>query len=61
MTGPYLLGNIVLYSDEIKEYNIADEYTSLGLLIPSKASHTLAQTLKDFQGENPRLGFRSLL
>ena len=43
MTGPYLLENTVLYSDDIKGYNIAAEYTSLGLLIPSKASHTLAQ------------------
>ena len=58
MIGPCPLENTVLYSDEIKEYNIAAEYTSLGLLIPSKASHTLAQTMKDFQGDYLRLGFR---
>ena len=52
--------NTVLYSEEIKEYNIAAEYTSLGLLIPSKASHTLAQTMEDFQGDYLRLGFRVL-
>ena len=49
----------VLYSEErLKNtYIWTAEYTSTGLLIPSKASHTLAQTMEYFQGYYKRLGF----
>ena len=41
----------------LKNTNITAEYTSTGLLLPSKASHTLAQTMEYFQGYYKRLGF----
>ena len=41
----------------LKNTNITAEYTSTGLLLPSKASHTLAQTMEYFQGYYIRLGF----
>ena len=41
----------------LKNTNITAEYTSTGLLLPIKASHTLAQTMEYFQGYYKRLGF----